>query len=269
MQHLTLSIFGQETPLVCDGGYDKDLLPGTTYGPVTRDIYIIECNTSGYGSVVINGTTFPVKPRDCYILLPGDTVMHTASVEDPRSGVWCALDGIQVGKLLEQAGITSEKPYAAPELFNELTEIVETIVDMLDQTDPGAELRKTGYLYNLLGILLRNTQAQTRLRADWLVRVMGYMEIHYNEQISVMDLAKVANLERSYFSIRFKQETGISPHTYLNSLRVRKACELMKKMDCSISEMAELVGLDPRNFSRIFQRKTGLTPLQYMKRNKE
>lgn len=269
VERFTLSTFGQEVPVFCCGGYDRDLPPGITYGPLMRDIYIIECNTSGYGSVVINGRTFEVGPRDCYILLPGDTVMHTASMEEPRCGVWCALDGMQVGRILAQVGITAENPYAPPELFDELLESVCKVVNIAEENDPGAELRRTGHLYNLLGILVRNSKTQNGNRAEWLTRVMGYMETYYSEDINVSDIAKVAGLERSYFSVRFKKETGMSPHTYLDSLRIRKACELIKKTNCTVSEIAELVGLDFRNFSRIFRKRTDITPTQYMKRYRE
>ncbi|MBQ7119304.1 MAG: AraC family transcriptional regulator [Oscillospiraceae bacterium] len=255
-----------EIPIVCYSGEDRDLEPGIICGPIIRDVYIIECNTSGYGSVVINGREFPVAPGDCYILLPEDTIIHTASMENPRSGFWCAADGRQMGIAIKNAGITSENPFAPPELFEELTEEIRKITLMRNDTDPGAELRRTGHLYNFLGILMKNNRSVTS--DNWLAHAIGYMETHYDEDITVTDIARVAHLERSYFSVRFKAETGITPSAYLASLRVRKACEIMRKTDFSVSEIAETVGLDPRNFSRIFRKETGMTPKEFLKGKK-
>ena len=251
-----------DAPVVCFSGVDSDLAPGATCGPITRDIYIIECNTSGFGSVIINGREFPVRPRDCYILLPGDTITHTASLHNPRRGVWIAADGLSVGRALNQAGITSENPYAPPELFDALTAEIKAICDMHDDTDSGAEFRKSGHLYEFLGLLLKSAPAQGS--ADWLTRVIGHIETYYYEPLSVSELAKTAHLERSYFSVRFKKEMGISPHAYLTATRIRKSCELLRKTNCPIAEAAELVGIDPINFSRIFKRETGLSPKQYI-----
>lgn len=255
----------QETPVYCYCNQDRDLPPGICYGPVIRDVYIIECNTGGYGSVIINGKTFPVRPGDCYILLPGDTVTHTADHKDPRQGVWCAIDGMQVGWALAQAGITSETPYAPSELFTALTEQVDLLVQMRNDTDPGTSLRRLGCIYTFLGILLRTSHQQSK--TDWLRRVMGYMDANYYLPICVSDLAREACMERSYFSVQFKRLVGQTPHAYLTALRVRKACTLMDKTSCPTGKAAELVGLDNRNFARLFKKETGMTPRQYLQKN--
>ena len=82
------------------------------------------------------------------------------------------------------------------------------------------------------------------------------------------DIAREIGLERSYFSVLFKEKTAVSPHKYLTSLRIRKACDLIEKERCSISEAAIATGLDPCNFARIFKKETGETPLTYFKKKK-
>ena len=254
------------TPRVCYSGEDRNLPPGAVYGPIIRDIYIIECNTSGYGSVIVNGREFPVSPGDCYILFPRDTIIHTASFEKPRCGFWCAASGEETGRILKDAGISSENPFAPPELFDELMPEIREITRMHDDTDPGAELRRCGHLYNFLGLLMKNNRTATN--DDWLNHATGFMETQYMEDITVSDIAEAAHLHRTYFSVRFKEKTGMTPHAYLSSLRIRKACELMRKTNCQVSEAAELVGLDSVNFSRIFKKETGMTPLRFMKEKK-
>lgn len=258
MNPLHLGQRWQETPVVYLSEYDRDLPPGARFGPVIRDMYFFECNTGGYGSVIINGKEFPIAPGDCYFILPGDTVTYTTDFKDPRQGVWCSVDGLQVGWVLSRMGITSENPYAPRELFEELTAQVDALAQMHGDNDPGAPLRRTAHIYTFLGILMRHANAQGS--TNWLSRVMGYMESNYHRSITVEDLAKEAFLERSYFSTKFKELTGKSPHAYLTTLRVQKACTLMEMTHCSVSEVAELVGLDARNFARIFKREMGETP---------
>lgn len=258
MDQLRIGQSRQEAPVVYTCNYDRDLTPGIRFGPVIRDVYFIECNTAGYGSIIINDREFPVTPGDCYFILPGDTVTYTTHPTDPRQGVWCSVDGLQVGWALAQAGITSENPYAPRALFPRLHAQIEALAQMREQTDPGAQLRRTAYIYTFLGILL--TSAHPQGRTDWLSRCIGYMESNYYRPITVEELAKEAYLERSYFSVRFKELTGQSPHAYLTSLRIQKARTLMSQTGCSVAKAAELTGLDPRNFARIFRRETGTTP---------
>lgn len=254
----------REEPTVCYCERELDLAPGAQYGPVNRNVYIIECCTEGYGSVIINGHEFPVGPGDCYILLPGDTIIHTADPIQPRRGVWCSIDGLAMGRHLRRAGITAETPFAPPDAFEELCGWVEQIICLWEQGEAGGSPRLTSCIYGFLGTLLREKTGMVS-GTDWAERAIGLMESRYHEPLSVSQIAKEIGLERAYFSTLFKSRTGESPYRYLTSLRIRKACVLLENPSCSISEVAESVGLDSRNFARLFQKETGQTPFKYKK----
>ena len=249
------------TVLYCEKEYD--LLPGACYGPIIRNVYIIECCVEGYGSVIINEKEFPVTPGDCYVLFPGDTIVHTADLTQPRKGYWCAVDGLDLGFIFKEAGICSRFPFAPKELFDELCSCVQKMVNEWGKGDAGESLRETSYLYEFLGILMRNKKAS--VYDDRIERAIGLMETKYHEYLSIGQIAREVGLERSYFSVLFKEKTTLSPHKYLTSLRIRKACDLMEKEHCSINEAAIATGLDPCNFARIFKRTTGKTPSEYYK----
>ena len=255
----------REEPSVCYCGRDENLKPGVRFGPVIRDIFIVECCTGGFGSVIINGNEYPIQKGDCYFLFPGDTVIHTAAKINPREGVWCAMDGLGIGSVLLKAGITSTSPFANPDAFDEITSAVSKIVDMREETDAGADLRRTALIYSVLGGLMRHTTALSD-KNTWVKRAVGIMETNYHRNITVEDIAFETGLDRSYFSTLFKAQTGKTPHAYLTTLRIKKACAIMKQEDLSVSEVAQSVGLDPRNFARLFKKETGKTPKEYMKK---
>ena len=251
----------EAAPILLRVDADKNLAPGATFGPVIRSVYIFECCTSGYGSVIINGREFPVSPGDFYILLPGDTVTHTASTTNPRCGYWCALDGPGIGEVPASCGISASNPFAPKELFPALLSCMESLYKMRNETDTGSEFRRTAFIYTMLGELLRYVQ-----KSDTHVpirRAIGLMETHYNTGLNVQSLADSVGLERSYFSTLFKNTTGLTPHSYLTKLRIQRFCALIKSEDISISLAAEYVGLDPQNIARVFKRETGKTPYEY------
>ena len=264
MKHELFSKPAQESPQVLYARRDVNLKPGSRYGPVIRNVYIIECCASGYGSVIINGTEFPIGPGDCYILMPNDSVIHTTDTVDPRCGVYCVANGRSLGKLLAGAGISSSQPFAKKEVFHEIYDQIEQMLKFSAESDMAAELHRSACLHHILGALfheVRNADKDTVIK-----RAIGIMETRYSEALSTQDIADDIGLERSYFSVFFKNHTGLPPHRYLTRLRVQKACVLMDRDNIPISTAADSVGLDSQNFSRIFKREMGITPMQYKQR---
>ncbi len=250
-------------PVVYYCGIDKNLDPGARYGPVTRDVFLVECCHTGYGKIIINNREFSITPRSCYFLFPGDTVTHFADETNPREGYWCAIEGLQVSSALKKAGINSTAPFAPPEVFDEIYSHVENLYLTRDETDLGADLRRTSHLYSILGALLRKGEVTDK--NAWVQKAIGFMETNYPDNITVSSLASEIGLERSYFSTLFKSQTGVSPYAYLTYLRVKKAASLIKEGSYSMSEIAEAVGFDSQNFARIFRREIGVTPKEYKK----
>ena len=241
----------------------EEVLPGSVLGPEVRNMYLIECNVSGYGRVIVNGKEFKVTPERCYILRPGDEVTMIADEVEPRHALWCMFGGAKVGEILNVAGITDSQPFVPDELFPEMLAILERLHSIKNLTDMGSELTKTAYLYELLGVLTRGRTDVTRnLLAE---RAVSIMETEYFNDISVSYIASELGFDRSYFSTAFKESTGLSPYSYLTRIRIRRACDHLARGRLPIGEIAERVGIDPHNFSRIFKRETGLSPIDYQK----
>ncbi len=255
---------GVEPMLYCVA--PDEVNPGQRYGPAIRDSYIIECNESGYGSIIINGMEFAVKPRSCYIILPGQMTTYTADKSDPRRGISCFVGGVRVGNILAEIGITPKTPFIHPDLFDEITALAYKMLSMNGDTDRGADFRRTACIYEILGVL---ANSKPSLDEDyWIEKALGIFESQYEKKISVSDVAAAVGFDRSYFSTIFREKTGVSPHAYLTSLRVAKACVLLKEKNAAVADVADSVGIDPSNFARIFKRETGRSPLEYKRKRK-
>lgn len=93
-------------------------------------------------------------------------------------------------------------------------------------------------------------------------RIVQYMELHLQQQISLADLSDQFGYTPSYINRIFKKEYAVSPLQYLTSMRITQAKELLRKNpDLNIKIAARSVGYeDARYFSRIFKNETGVTP---------
>ncbi len=80
-------------------------------------------------------------------------------------------------------------------------------------------------------------------------------------QVSLEDVATACGLSSSHFARAFKASTGITPHAWLQSCRVDRARELLRRPSRPLAEIAADCGFaDQSHFTRIFKRMTGQTP---------
>lgn len=99
-------------------------------------------------------------------------------------------------------------------------------------------------------------------------RIMDYMENHYQEKISLDQIAANMYLSSYYISKLFKSETGDTPINYLISLRMKKARDLLEETpERPVQEIAAAVGYeDAYHFSKQFKKYYGMPPLYYKAR---
>jgi AraC family transcriptional regulator len=97
-----------------------------------------------------------------------------------------------------------------------------------------------------------------------LKRVLEYIESNLNKNITLTELARVANMSLYYFAVLFRQSTGLSPHRYVVSQRVERAEELLHDPALSVLDVSINVGFEHQNnFARAFRRVIGVSPTQF------
>jgi AraC-like DNA-binding protein len=91
-----------------------------------------------------------------------------------------------------------------------------------------------------------------------------FIEENISQKISLAQVAALVNMSESAFSHFFKKKTGISFITYVNNLRVAKACDLLASTSLSASEICYDCGFNNKsNFIRIFTKRKNMTPIEY------
>lgn len=100
-----------------------------------------------------------------------------------------------------------------------------------------------------------------------VARAQQYMEVHFQEKITVENLAKLGNLSVSGFNRVFKKEIGETPMEYLADIRLKQAKKLLRRKEVPITEIAIRCGFNSSaHFSASFRKYYEITPTQY--RNK-
>ena len=98
-------------------------------------------------------------------------------------------------------------------------------------------------------------------------RIKNYIEKHFDEELSLKEVADAVSLNPSYLSTILKTYTDMSYSVYVAQVRVGKAKKLLETTDDKVYEVGEKVGYtNIYYFNRIFKKIAGLSPGEYKKR---
>ena len=139
----------------------------------------------------------------------------------------------------------------------------------LESHKPGGRLYAET-LTNALSVhILRNYSAHSHksvrylggLSPTQLKLVTDYINNHLDQELSLEELAAIAQLSAYHFCRSFKRSTGLTPHQYIIRQRVERAKLLLKDGKMGISEVAIACGFTHQShLNRHFKRLTGVTP---------
>lgn len=97
-------------------------------------------------------------------------------------------------------------------------------------------------------------------------KAVDYIRCHFNQKISLGDMAAAVGMNPKYFCTYFKKQTLTTPVAFLTMIRIRHAKLLLQQQELSVLEVALSCGFDNVSFFiRQFKRATGQTPGQYRK----
>ncbi|SFD77197.1 two-component system, response regulator YesN [Paenibacillus catalpae] len=121
------------------------------------------------------------------------------------------------------------------------------------------------YLRTIVSRLLQIRNEQSEAGAHLLVaKLKAFIEMHLDEDLSLVRLAETVYLNPTYLSRLFKQQTGQGISEYIAELRLSKSCDLLKYSRLKIQEIALKVGFDSAtSFGRFFKREMNATPQEY------
>ncbi|MEA4890087.1 MAG: response regulator [Clostridiaceae bacterium] len=98
------------------------------------------------------------------------------------------------------------------------------------------------------------------------LNLLQYMEHYYADDLSLNDLACRFNLNYTYCSELFTKVMGVSFTKYLNSLRLSKACRMLRQEDRTLEEISREAGFNNYHyFTSVFKKVYSMTPNQYKK----
>ncbi|MBR2764380.1 MAG: helix-turn-helix domain-containing protein [Blautia sp.] len=110
---------------------------------------------------------------------------------------------------------------------------------------------------------------QINVAGDKYAHVIAMAEAYVRENycdpnISLISVAKHAGMSAAHFSTVFSQHEGRTFISYLTSLRMERAKELLTSTNARLADIALEIGYnEPNYFSHVFRKTVGITPKEY------
>lgn len=244
-----------------------------SWGPKARPQYHMHFILDGSGYLEIQNQKYHLK-RGQIFLIPPDTLAHYyADNSDPWRYTWVSFIGNHAKKYVEQAGFGDD--VFVRDCYFPLEKFTPLIYEMLEspQLTITNELKRIGNLFLLFSVLTESNQAANASpnhydysSSTYLEHAIQFMQLNYQRNIQISEIAEYIGITRSYLFNIFKQKLNIAPKDYLLQYRMDKAKEQLETSTDSIQNIALSVGYhDPLTFSKMFRQIVGVSPSQYRK----
>jgi AraC-like DNA-binding protein len=229
--------------------------------PVRKWFSEIFWSVKGCGEFRLGNRRYEVRGCSVFYLLPGE-VHDVRPLSQRWKFHWFTLDHGQSPLWLEAFGLT-HRPFTVlrfpSDLFRNLRLAVRKGTRRGDQ-----EAAHCAHAI-LLAAMEGNREPSVRLPASWVENCRHRIDLGFADpEINITAIAQEIGVHRATLFRAFLAEYGMTPSRYLQSLRLRKAMELLKSSDAPIKQIAADSGIkDPNYFARLFQKVSGRVPSMF------
>ena len=250
--------------------------PLHSIGPTVKNNYLFHYVLSGKGkffsvdSKTFKKTNYEVSAGEGFLICPNTISSYESDEHNPWHYIWIEFNGLKAKTFMEEAGLNVDNPIFKTKENSHSAEIIKQMRSIIKHPKKSPSFI-IGYLYLFVNSLIEFSINSTLNEIDdlnefYIREALNFIELNYNRNISVEDVARRCNLSKSYFSRIFKKHMNITPQEFLIEYKMLQACNLLKDKTLSISSVSELLGYSNQfNFSVAFKKKYNQSPSNWRK----
>ncbi len=222
---------------------------------------------SGEGELSYEGRTYSLVAGSCVFIDCRKAYSHTTS-DKLWSLRWCHFYGPTLSFVYEKYVERGGKPVFRAAEMAPFLNTLDKLYELASGSDYIRDMRINEELNKLCTLLMEQSwhpeQAVTAPKKMSVLDVKEYLEQHFSEHITLDDLASRFYINKYYLTRVFKEQYGQSITSYLISLRITHAKQLLRFTDKTVEEIGLECGLGALHyFSRVFKDVEGVTPSTY------
>ncbi|MCE5189177.1 MAG: AraC family transcriptional regulator [Eubacteriales bacterium] len=229
--------------------------------------YVVGFIERGQRNVCCRGERYKTAPGDLLLFNPGENHACEGAADQPLDYRCLNIAPDVMAKAAREIFGEDRLPvFTQSVVFHcELMGDLRELHAMILRGEKGVQ-KEEKFFFLLEQILREYAQvkapSQPERRAE-VQAVCNYLTAHLDETVSLDALASLAGLSKYHLLRSFTRETGITPYSYLETLRIDRAKALLKQGETPANVAQETGFSDQSHFSNTFKRLIGLTPGQY------
>ena len=237
-------------------GFKKERGENFNYPPHLHGSFELILADAGEMTVTVDRNEYTLKQGDAALIFPNQvhalhsvSSRHTLFIFSPRIIQAFSAEYTGSRPRSDAVSLLAQAPHA----LHPLSE------------DDSKSARK-GTLYSVCALLEQQTEFyKVELdKQDLLLRILSYVEQHFQGECSLITLAAEVGYNPEYISRFFKKKMGIGYNQYLNARRLNHAAHLLTNTDNTCLYCALESGYTSlRSFNRNFKKQFGLPPQEY------
>ncbi|MEW9053765.1 MAG: helix-turn-helix domain-containing protein [Neobacillus sp.] len=147
---------------------------------------------------------------------------------------------------------------------NSLTDIYIKKIEQLDNYGDILILLKQMFLE----FAKRTARSRSYLSDSVLVnKISKDIQVHLYEKVTPADIAERLNMNGSYLSRHFKEQTGKTITEFINEVKIKEGIRLLETTEMPLIQISTQLGFSSQNyFQTVFKKITGKTPIEYRKK---
>ncbi|MDF2942349.1 MAG: transcriptional regulator, AraC family [Herbinix sp.] len=234
-----------------------------------ENIYTVYCNDEEY----------VLQEGDILIISSG--VLHQLTAPSKGRRYIIIADLSQLNSLNEfntLVGILSPIVHITPNNSPKIVKRLQILINNIVNEYGNASLYRDTVMYTILlsiftiigrnhaieEIFPRTNSSKQMEYSTVFLTVCNYINNHFNENITLEQVADLAGFSKYHFSRIFKQYSDVSFYQYLNKTRIMHATSLLRNPAISINTVSQQCGFTSMSaFIRMFKIQKGCTPSEY------
>lgn len=218
----------------------------------------------GTGILTIKEHTYRLQKNQIFICPPQELITIKLDAENTATGYLILFDIVhkQPTYLEKNHAITNEKiKHIQIELTDEITNIASVIYSLSKSSIIEDQLVIQAQFYMLIHAIVITQVPPTKDRQRMLEKTMHHMQVHFQDQIQIKDLAEMMHISPKYYMELFRKRYGVSAMQYLSEIRIEASKSLLVNGGKTLKEIANEIGYkDEFYFSRRFKEIIGIPP---------
>ena len=244
----------------------------------SHDFYEVYCFIAGSVDYIVENGLYRLQVGDVLIIPPN--YLHQPNIKDEskeysRVVLWLnpkylkqiSSETTDLATCFEKARETGTYLIRNGALCDSIVRELISVIELEQNGGFGSDILMENHIRNALALMgahyLKNPTLRRAEQSKIVAKAVEYISEHLTQSISLDELAEALFVNKYYLAHLFKEEVGISPHSYILKKRLILSKELIEQ-GLPITEIYLRCGFaDYTHFFRAFKKEFDLTPKQY------